>query len=28
MFAKAVTGASTQDAIAWAVGEIKRIYGG
>jgi multiple sugar transport system substrate-binding protein len=27
MFAKAVTGASTKDAIAWAEGEIKRIYG-
>jgi multiple sugar transport system substrate-binding protein len=28
MFAKAVTGTSTKDAIAWAEGEIKRIYGG
>jgi multiple sugar transport system substrate-binding protein len=28
MFAKAVTGASTKDAIDWAEGEIKRIYGG
>jgi multiple sugar transport system substrate-binding protein len=28
MFAKAVTGASTKEAIAWAEGEIKRIYGG
>jgi multiple sugar transport system substrate-binding protein len=27
MFAKAVTGATTQEAIAWAEGEIKRIYG-
>jgi multiple sugar transport system substrate-binding protein len=26
MFAKAVTGASTKEAIAWAEGEIKRIY--
>jgi multiple sugar transport system substrate-binding protein len=28
MFAKAVTGTSTKEAIAWAEGEIKRIYGG
>ena len=27
MFAKAVTGATTQEAIAWAEGEVKRIYG-
>jgi hypothetical protein len=27
MFAKAVTGASTKEAIAWAEGEIRRIYG-
>jgi multiple sugar transport system substrate-binding protein len=27
MFAKAVTGASTNEAIAWAEGEIRRIYG-
>ncbi len=28
MFAKAVTGASAKEAIAWAEGEIRRIYGG
>jgi multiple sugar transport system substrate-binding protein len=28
MFAKAVTGASTKEAMAWAEGEIRRIYGG
>jgi hypothetical protein len=28
MFAKAVTGVSTKEAVAWAEGEIKRIYGG
>jgi multiple sugar transport system substrate-binding protein len=27
MFAKAVTGASTKEAITWAAGEIRRIYG-
>jgi multiple sugar transport system substrate-binding protein len=28
MFAKAVTGVSPREAMAWAEGEIKRIYGG
>lgn len=28
MFAKAVTGVSTKEAMAWAEGEIRRIYGG
>jgi multiple sugar transport system substrate-binding protein len=28
MFAKAIAGASTRDAMAWAEGEIKCIYGG
>jgi multiple sugar transport system substrate-binding protein len=28
MFAKAVTGNSVKEAMAWAEGEIKRIYGG
>jgi hypothetical protein len=27
MFAKAVTGAPTKEAITWAEGEIRRIYG-
>jgi multiple sugar transport system substrate-binding protein len=27
MFAKAVTGATTKEAITWAEGEIRRIYG-
>jgi hypothetical protein len=26
MYAKAVTGTSTKDAIAWAEGEVKRVY--
>jgi hypothetical protein len=26
MYAKAVTGTPTKEAIAWAEGEIKRIY--
>lgn len=26
MFAKAIQGAKPEDAVAWAVGELKKIY--